>query len=333
MLYRKWFLSSLVLSLANFASSTLPDVCASEVFPERHFAFVYESRLIGHPETADSIFVWIPLPRITDHQSITNLRIQSPWPREVLSEPQHGNRYVVLDMSSVVPIPGDDSLAATVSMDVRRTAFNGISSEPKEKLSEHELAHFLKASRLVSITGPMADEAARIAMNSSNTLETARKLYDNVVDTVVYDKSGEGWGRGDSLYACDVRRGNYTDFHSLFMGQARSLGIPTRFVMGFPLPEDANSGEIAGYHCWAEFYTESHGWLPIDASEVSKNPVKRDELFAGLDAHRVEFTLGRDIELPGMKTTPVNYSIYPHVEIDGKVHEGVKRTIRFRELR
>ena len=33
----------------------------------------------------------------------------------------------------------------------------------------------------------------------------SKKLYDNIVETLSYDKSGTGWGRGDAVYACDVR--------------------------------------------------------------------------------------------------------------------------------
>jgi hypothetical protein len=68
------------------------------------------------------------------------------------------------------------------------------------------------------------------------------------------------------IYACEVGRGNCTDFHSLFIGLARAAGIPARFVMGFPLPVGQSEGGITGYHCWAEFYDEGLGWVPLDAS-------------------------------------------------------------------
>ena len=51
-------------------------------------------------------------------------------------------------------------------------------------------------------------EEAGVRTPSANVrppLGRARMLYDHMVDTVVYDKSSEGWGRGDSLYACDTR--------------------------------------------------------------------------------------------------------------------------------
>src|SRR5437773_341931 len=84
------------------------------------------------------------------------------------------------------------------------------------------------------------------AAQAKTDLEMARAIYNHVVATVKYDKSGKGWGRGDIYYACENRRGNCTDFHAIFIGYARALGIPARFAIGFPLPADRGSGQIAG---------------------------------------------------------------------------------------
>ena len=104
--------------------------------------------------------------------------------------------------------------------------------------------------------------------------------------TVKYDKTGKGWGRGDIYYACEARRGNCTDFHAIFIGYARAMGIPARFAIGFPLPADRGAGQIAGYHCWAEFYAKGIGWVPVDASEAAKNPAKREYFFGAHDENR-----------------------------------------------
>ena len=99
--------------------------------------------------------------------------------------------------------------------------------------------------------------------------------------------------------------------------------------MGIPIPEHKKAGKIPGYHCWAEFYIKDVGWFSLDASEAQKYPKKREELFAQLDANRIQFTIGRDIALPGAQADPVNYSIYPHVEIDGKVYHKMKTEFSF----
>ena len=114
---------------------------------------------------------------------------------------------------------------------------------------------------------------------------------------------------------------------------ARACRIPARFVMGFPLPEDRTEGEIPGYHCWAELYVKGVGWLPLDSSEASKHPEKRALLFGGLDANRVEFTRGRDLVLEPPASAPLNFLVYPRVEVDGVEYPGVTRSFSFAEIR
>jgi transglutaminase-like putative cysteine protease len=148
-----------------------------------------------------------------------------------------------------------------------------------------------------------------------------------------YDKSGEGWGRGDEVWACDSKRGNCTDFHSVLIGMMRSSGIPARFEIGFPLPEGKPEGEIPGYHCWAEFYVDGIGWIPVDASEASKNPAKKDYFFGAVDADRVLFTYGRDIRLsPDQKGDALNYFIYPYAEVNRQPVKNLKKTFAFHDI-
>ena len=160
----------------------------------------------------------------------------------------------------------------------------------------------------------------------------ARAIYDHVVATVKYDKTGKGWGRGDIYYACETRRGNCTDFHAIFIGYCRAMGIPARFAIGFPLPAERGRGKISGYHCWAEFYAKGIGWVPIDASEAAKNPAKREYFFGAHDENRLEFTRGRDLVLtPRQKGAPLNYFIHPYAEVDGAEFAGVTEEVSYED--
>ena len=99
---------------------------------------------------------------------------------------------------------------------------------------------------------------------------------------------------------------------------ARSQGIASRFEIGFPLPTNTHQAEVAGYHCWADFY-DNKGWVPVDISEAWKHPEQRDYFFGHHDVNRVQFTLGRDLVLsPAQEGEPLNYFIYPYAEVDGK---------------
>jgi transglutaminase-like putative cysteine protease len=198
-----------------------------------------------------------------------------------------------------------------------------------EPFTEAQLWRHLKPNRLVPTDGKIAAEARRVAGGFASPLLRSRLLYDHIVETVSYDKSGTGWGRGDAIYACDIRKGNCTDFHSLYIAEARSLGIPARFIMGLPLDKRKTSGQIDAYHCWAEFYVTEKGWLPIDASEAHRNPENKEDFYGALDEHRIAFTVGRDIQLPGAASEPVNFAIYPHVEVDGTKYNNVETILSF----
>src|SRR5262249_33084235 len=113
-------------------------------------------------------------------------------------------------------------------------------------------------------------------------------------------------------------------------GMARSSGIPARFAIGLPLPRDRASGQIDGYHCWAELYVRGRGWVPVDASEAAKDPTRRTYFFGHHDENRLEFSRGRQLTLePAQRGPPLNFFVYPYVEVDGKPHEAIDRKITF----
>jgi transglutaminase-like putative cysteine protease len=158
---------------------------------------------------------------------------------------------------------------------------------------------------------------ARATAGRATPLEKARGIYDLVVATMTYDKSGTGWGRGDVVWACTAKRGNCTDFHTLFVAMARDAGIPARFEIGLPLPDARGAGDIPGYHCWARFWRDGQGWIPIDASEAKKHPERRERFFGGHDENRVQLSVGRDLRFPGM-VGELNYFVHPYGESAGK---------------
>ena len=110
---------------------------------------------------------------------------------------------------------------------------------------------------------------------------------------------------------------------ALFISLARTEGIPARFDIGFPVPESRSAGTVDGYHCWVNFYLPGSGWIPIDASEAFKHPERRELFYGTHPADRIHFTTGRDLRLgTDHRGPPLNYFVYPYVEVDGVPYEG-----------
>jgi transglutaminase-like putative cysteine protease len=273
--------------------------------------------------------VWLPCPPNSDCQQVKRLPATAPAEISEHQEPRYGNR--ILFFQTRIPATGE--FTVDVPYAVTRREVLRQTDGPGEKLDAAERALFLRADRLVPTSGKPLDLLAPLALRKEK-LGLARQLYNLVDDHVTYKKEGTGWGRGDTMWVCDSRYGNCTDFHSLFMSLARSQGLPTRFEIGFSIPTDKSEGPIAGYHCWAWFYLDGRGWVPVDISEADKHPEMKDYYFGNLTADRVLYSVGRDLELvPKSSQPPLNYFIYPHIEIGGEplAPENIELQISFKE--
>ena len=282
-----------------------------------------------------AVELWMPVPHNDKSQDVRDLKIEASAPYTVETD-QYGNQMLHLRPAAVPTAPLTVTLTAQVT---RREHLNLRAIDDKAPVeteaTDPNLKRWLAADRLVPLDATIRGRAQEVVTNAHATtpLAKARAIYEHVVSTMKYDKTGEGWGRGDIYYACDARRGNCTDFHAVFIGYCRAQGIPARFSIGLPLPPQRGKGEIKGYHCWAEFFTKETGWVPIDASEAAKDPSKRGYFFGAHDENRVEFTRGRDLTLtPKQAGPPLNYFVYPYAEADGKPLDNLERTYTFEDV-
>jgi len=303
----------------------------------RTFEFEYVVRV--HPigggereagdENGEEVHVFVPLPTNDARQQVLDEEILASVPGRIEIEPVHGNRFYHLSY----PTDGralDVTIRTTVEREVVRA---GERSEPDPAVLFRHLAGSTRVVVDHPVLQPMLADVRRLA-GSGATAAKARAIYDWVVDHMEYKKVGNGWGNGDTFWACSERYGNCTDFHALVMSLARTEGIPARFEIGFSIPEDRSEGDIDGYHCWVELHLEETGWLPIDAAEASKQPERRDLFYGTHPADRIHFTTGRDLKLgPDHRGPALNFFIYPHVEVDGHPHDGpIETRFRYRNL-
>jgi transglutaminase-like putative cysteine protease len=329
-LIRALVMAALAVPAALASPAARSPVWAAEAAPPSHSRtvhFDYRARLGPFPSGARRVEAWIPLPRDDAWQKVTGLAVETPAQHEIVMQTTNGNRLVHLS----APAPMPKTIPVDISFDVTRREEApdlGRAARVEPEPRDGGFARWLGPDRLVPIDGEIARISDRIGDRNAAPYRQARAIYEYVISDMKYDKSGTGWGRGDAIYACDVHRGNCTDFHSLFIALARARGIPARFTIGFPLGPHAQ-GVIPGYHCWAEFYSAGV-WVPIDASEAWQNRARHDYYFGHLDPDRVGFTMGRDLRLkPHQRGGPVNFLIYPYVEVDGRPLAGGAESMRF----
>jgi len=300
----------------------MPSVSLSqEVYflPERSFELTYAGSIDEIPKGAMAVKAWIPLAGTREGQEVLDRNIEVSVPFEIMREPKFGNEMIAIELNENIP----DKIDFEVKYRARVSQENF-----KAENREDDLSKYLEPTSLMLIN---ADVLRRVAETFSepptDSREQARLIFNHVFDSMQYDKEVPGWGKGDTARACALGKGNCTDFHSLFISMSMASQLPARFKIGFTVPR-AESGDIKGYHCWAEYYDHKTGWGPVDISDAWKHPERKEGYFSNFDTNKFTMSVGRDIVLSdSQQSGPVNIFFYPHVEVDGEVH--VSTPMRF----
>ena len=314
--------------VSTAAAESVANVPAPQTQPAprtREFTLDYGATIRGLA-AGSRVRVWLPVPASSEDQEIRLVRRDAPAAVSIAAERKYGNTIAYFE--TVAAPDGAVRFAMTYHV-LRREA----AAEPLR--NAHLTADlFLRPDTLVPIGGKPITLLAGKAL-PEDAMSLGRVLYDTVDDHMQYRKDKPGYGRGDAVWACDSRFGNCTDFHSLFISLARTERLPALFEIGLPLPESRGRGEISAYHCWSKFRLPDGRWIPVDISEANKHPNLREYYYGHLTPDRVAMSVGRDLTLvPPQEGPPLNYFVYPYVEVDGKPlpPEQIEKTITFADI-
>ena len=329
----------------------------------REFTFSYE--VVVEPSNNQKLELWLPVPQSNEVQDITNFIIHSGGiPYDILDEERHGNKYVYFYANNGIP----KEQKIIMSFDVARKEHNNVEygnidndrylkasqmvptgSIFKNIISDNDLnnqdmrsvynfvlngMHYGKptdnknSKNYKYIHGGKNPKTGQEWLSDDITYGLKKKTKNELVES---QKKNEkyAYGNGNSLYACDIGVGNCTDYHSYFISLSRTLDVPARFHMGFPIPS-GEEGTVGGYHCWADYYVDNEGWYPVDISEADKDPDRIDYFFGTVCKNRVDMMVGRDFQLKGYESDDINLFIYPLLEINDVESKAYKKSFSFK---
>ncbi len=323
----------------------------------RSFQFIYEIDI--ESSNGKKLEVWLPVPKTNEVQTIYDLKINTNGlPYTIEDELVHYNKYLYInhEMGTTKPIKlimsfnvirkehhnihykninPNEYLGAYRTVPVEGI-FNKVITE--NNLSKHDIRgiydfvlegmHYAKPK---SIDNEYYHEPWLSANGIYGIKKVNRKEVVNLYEKATNVDGEYTFGKGNSIYACDIGVGNCTDYHSYFMSLNRTMGIPARFHMGFSVP-DNSWGKVDGYHCWADYYIDGNGWYPVDISEADKDPARKDYFFGTIDNNRVEMMVGRDFKLKGYEPETANLFIYPIIEIDDEKSSAFIKSFKYNNL-
>ena len=232
-------------------------------------------------------------------------------------------------------------------------------------LSRAEVALYTAPTELIPCDGLVRETALlRVAKGARTDLEKGRAIYEWIVQNTLRDPKTRGCGTGNikAMLESGNFGGKCADLNGLFVGFARSLGIPARDVYGIRVAGSALGYKSLGpstpviskaQHCRAEFFAGGIGWVPVDPADVRKVILEEppgqlslqdpkvaaahQRLFGSWEMNWLAFNAGHDLELPGSTGPRLPFLMYPNGEtgeerLDQLDPDRFKYTITAREI-
>jgi transglutaminase-like putative cysteine protease len=287
--------------------------------------------------------IWLPLPSVnSDYQKSLDSRWSAPGAQtRVVEDGKYGAKILVAEFPVGTAKPAIE-LTSRVSVQDRAADWSKKSVGVKEDPAALKL--WLQPTELMPTDGIVRKTAEEAIRGKRSDRDKAQALYDWVVTNTYREPKTRGCGVGDikAMLESGNLGGKCADLNALFVGMARSVGIPARDVYGVRLAPSAfgykalsgNSANITrAQHCRAEVYLADYGWVAMDPADVAKvmreetsewikspshplvSPVKQ-ALFGSWEGNWLAYNVAHDIALPGAKGPKVGFLMYPNAETD-----------------
>ena len=328
--------------------------------PWRSFEVVTRVEIL---QPAGPVQAWVPVPSIeSDYQRVqghswTGNAAEAGIARDrkygaamVLAQWREGERAPVLEVTS------------RFSTRDRATDFKRADAP---SLGAGPTRFYTAATELIPTDGIVRDTAQDIVTGKSSDLAKARAIYEWIVDNTFRDPKTRGCGVGDIKAMLETRNfgGKCADLNALYVGLARSVGLPARDVYGLRVAKSAFGYRSLGagsenvtkaQHCRAEVFISGPGWVPVDPADVRKVvleekpqpttladpivPPVREALFGAWEMNWLAYNDAHDVQLPGSRGEPIGYLMYPQAEtaegrLDSLDPEGFRYRITAREIK
>jgi transglutaminase-like putative cysteine protease len=277
-------------------------------------------------ETAERVRLWVPYPVSNDYQKIENISINGNYEYSgIHREAENGNMILYAEWYNLQDFP-----SLNFSFDIWRSEVFLKNYPMEEGVVPVDVEEFLLPTKLGPTDGIVKENADKITDGLTSILSKATAIYDYLIEHGERDPNLNFCGEGDVCKLLLSLKGKCVDFSSVFVALSRSSGVPAREILGTRI---SKNGDITGaYHCRAEFYLPSYGWVSVDPSDVAKLMLNedleiddpkvveaRDYYFGAQTETYVDLSTGRDIILnPEKHAGRLNYFMYPYAEVNGE---------------
>ncbi len=240
------------------------------------------------------------IPKETQGQKIIDWGMEYDGVHEELSYDDHNFNHVTL----ISVLPG----ATEVVIRCRGTLFTEDHAGVHGAHSGHMPLWSFCSQTPSTAPGPkLRSLVAAIGERQQKDLDRLHALSALTLEHVAYEVGHTGV-LTTAEEALETGRGVCQDHAHIFLGGARLMGIPARYVSGYLMLEDRIDQEAT--HAWAEAFVQGLGWVGFDVS----NGISPD-------ARYIRVATGRDYK----EAAPVTGISYGGMEEELHVHLAVER--------
>lgn len=153
---------------------------------------------------------------------------------------------------------GDGNYKITVFRNVVGNSYATMGSVSVDVVLKDPMLPFLTANQYVNYTEETkcVQEAAKLCEGKESELEKVNAVYEWTIKKFSYNimkaQTVESGYVPDLDMVFRTRKAICFDYASTMVAMLRSLGVPTKLVIGY-------SGSV--YHAWINVYTEESGWI------------------------------------------------------------------------
>lgn len=287
--------------------------------------------------------VWVPLPSVHDDAWIRpmgNLWNGNADSVRVARDPHYGAEMLVAEWHAAeAPVLEVTSRFATRDRALVLSAQEAPAGRVAP-LTRAERRLYTRATELLPTDGIVKETAREITRNTRGDETAARAIYDWIVENTFRNPETRGCGLGDirSMLVMGDLSGKCADLNALYVGLARSVGLPARDVYGLRVADSrfgykslGKRGDVTrAQHCRAEVWLERYGWVPVDPADVRKVVLEeepdgldlddpravdvRERLFGAWEMNWLAYNTAHDLALPGSRDATVPFLMYPQGE-------------------
>ncbi len=177
--------------------------------------------------------MWLPAPSIDAawQRTYGNTWSGNATRSELVHDKKYGAAMLYAECNESVK---DPVIEMTSSFATRDRAIDLSKPGKVEALSPADRAFYTAPTELLPTDGIVRAKAREATRGAKTDLDKARALYDWIVDNTFRDPKTRGCGVGDikSMLETGNLGGKCADLNALYVGMARSLGLPARDVYG-----------------------------------------------------------------------------------------------------